>query len=498
MLRRLSVGSPLSFPQRLVLLALLAAALLPGLPALAQEGATHAACDALACVDKGDDCLTTWVSIPPGQPEQPIRSAEDVVDAIPYVVRVTKEFPIGDDVCKSYTWNAETGECTGEPFEEGGDCEVPEPGSANCGSACFCLEPGQGVEVERSRGGPWQLFGTDGPVEWNLQPNRYYIVSVPIGVEGRTANNLLQAFNRADNGSCRIVYVSKLNCNGTLTNFSGSGGGYNFSLEPGEAYRVVTSDRDCNPHGQMAPAPTHVPRGCRGAQYAVNGTGNGAGYGWGVDAFYERPYLGLEDPEASDPFAPGAGPGADAAAEARALVEDILAQEEKEDVYAQVNRNFADGNRLCVLGAPMNPVLWISEFGMPPEEGCNVNDSGPCNLEGASIELDAFPAPFVWLDKELVHWTDVADTYDVVWGHVQALRETGGDFSVATGGCLVADTRELEESHEWLEPEPEIDAIWFLVRAANAWLIGFYDQGAEAGLVAPRDPGIAGSGSDCP
>ena len=493
MSRRLSVGSPLFFPQRLVLLALLAAALLPGLPVLAQEGATHAGCDALACIEhEGEDCPVSWVSLPVGQPEIPIVTAEDLAAAIPHAIRVTKKFPKDEGYCESYSWDPVTGTCTAEPP----GCPVPEPYANTCGSSCFCINPGEGFEVERSSGGPWQLFGTDGPVEWTLQPNSFYIVSVPFGVKGLRAHHLLRAFEE-----CTVEHVSRLNCDGTVLEFyPGSGPDADFPLVPGEAYGIQTADVDCMAHGALSPRPTYVRHGCdtHGSSFFVSGTGLGEGYGWAVDTDYTLPYPGLEEAEAEDPFAPGAGPGADAAAEAAALVEDINAQD-SELVAAQVDRGYREGDRICVLGRPMHPVLWVSPAGTSPQDGCDVNDRGPCDLEGASIELHPFPAPVVWLDREFVHWTDVADVYDVVWGHIQPLRETDGDYSVATGGCLEDDTREHETSHEWLEPDPdERDAIWILVRAANAWIDGYYDQGAEAGLVGARDPGIAASGADCP
>ncbi len=459
-------------------------------PARAQDGATHAGCDALACVESSAemDCPVRWVSLPVGQPAQPILTAEDLAAAIPHAVRVTKKSPWDDGVCESYTWDPVTGTCTGEPA----GCLVPEPGALDCGSNCFCVNPGDGFEVEQSPPVPWQLYGTDGPVEWKLQPNRFYLVSVPIGVKGLRAHHLFKAFDE-----CTIDRVSRLACDGTMIDWApGMGPENDFALVPGEAYGVWTADVDCVARGRLAPRPTHVPGGCNGSEFIVRGEGTGGGYSWGVDTFYDLPYGGMDDPEAEDPNAPGAGPGATAAEEVLALVRDINAREQ-EDVAAQVDRSTEEGDRLCVLGRPRHPVLWIAPFGLPSREGCDVNDRGPCDLEGASIELVPFAAPVVWLDRELVHWTDTADLYDVIYGRMLPLR-MGEGFQGATEGCLVEDTRELEVPHDWLEPEPGEDAYWFLVRAANAWNVGFYDQDAEAGLVAPRDPGIQASGNDCP
>ncbi len=458
-------------------------------PAEAQEGATHAGCEALACVDHpGEDCPITWVSLPPGQPELPILTAEDLADAIPHVTRVTKKFPGDDGRCASYTWDAVQGTCTGEPA----GCILPEPGAEECGSGCFCVHPGEGFEVEQSEPIPFQLYGSDGPVEWELQPNRFYLVSVPIGVRGLHAHDLFKAFDE-----CTVDHVSHLACDGTTVDWRPKNGpDTDFPLVPGEGYGVWTADVDCVARGRMVPRPTHVPTGCNGTAYVVRGEGHGGGYSWAVDTWYQRPYDGLQDAEAEDQSAPGAGPAGSPATEVRALVDDIEAQGAGE-VGAQVDRAAPGGDRLCVIGRGDHPVLWIGPFGTPPGDACDVNDRGPCDLEGATIEMAPFPAPVVWLDDTLVHWTDTADTYDVVYGRVLPLRE-GGGFSEATEGCLADDTREHEVSHQGLQPEPGVDAFWFLVRAANAWNIGLYDQGAENRLAGPRDPGIEASEHGCP
>ncbi len=484
MTRRLSTGFLVLVS--VVLFALFAATL----PGFGQEGATHAGCEALACVQLPEDrdCPVRWVSLPVGQPEQPVRSAEEIADAIPHVVRVTKKFP-DDGYCTSYTWDTGSGVCSADPP----GCAVPEPGADRCGSSCFCIDPGEGVEIEQDPPVPFQLYGTDGEVEWVLQPNRFYLVAVPIGVRGLRAHHLFKAFEE-----CTVDHVSRLACDGSMVDWQpGMGRESDFELVPGEAYGVWTADVDCVAHGSFSPVATHVPRGCNGTAYVVRGEGFGGGYGWAVDTRYTRPYTGLQDAEAEDPNAPGAGPGAPPAAEVQALVEDIDAQRVPE-VAAQVDRTAPEGDRLCVLGTGDHPVLWVSPFGLPPGEGCDVNDGGPCDLEGAKIEMLPFPAPVVWLDKRYVHWTDTADTYDVVYGKILPLRR-GDGFPAATEGCLEDDTRETQTLHDWLEDvEPGIDGYWFLVRAANAWNVGLYEQGAETGLFGSRDPGIQASGADCP
>lgn len=99
--------------------------------------------------------------------------------------------------------------------------------------------------------------------------------------------------------------------------------------------------------------------------------------------------------------------------------------------------------------------------------------------------------------KDWIDWTPLAGVaaYDVVRGSAASLRATGGDFAVATEGCL-ADDVPGEPLHFTGVP-PAGDALWLLVRGGGAGSALTYGDVAP-GQVGPRDPGIAASAAPCP
>lgn len=105
------------------------------------------------------------------------------------------------------------------------------------------------------------------------------------------------------------------------------------------------------------------------------------------------------------------------------------------------------------------------------------------------FEIDAEPAVRLgWEDRRLA-WSapDSALAFDVAVGDLGALRRSGGDFSLATRGCLGEDWTGLSIP---VEASPEAgDGLWFLVRAAMGDAAQTYDHD-EDGQAGPRDPGV--------
>ncbi len=97
-------------------------------------------------------------------------------------------------------------------------------------------------------------------------------------------------------------------------------------------------------------------------------------------------------------------------------------------------------------------------------------------------------------DDEL-SWTPMSTSsgYDVVRGDLATLRELGGNFTLATEGCVADDHLEGTTLAYVEIPEPGA-GHWFLVRAGAA---GTYDTATDA-QVAPRDDGINASPAACP
>ena len=96
-----------------------------------------------------------------------------------------------------------------------------------------------------------------------------------------------------------------------------------------------------------------------------------------------------------------------------------------------------------------------------------------------------------------VFWSAMpeAERYDVVRGNLDQLRSSGGNFMVATTGCLGNDVPST--SVPFPDTPPAGGGLWVLVRPVNCAGPGTYDSGApgQSGL---RDTEIAASPSACP
>jgi len=94
------------------------------------------------------------------------------------------------------------------------------------------------------------------------------------------------------------------------------------------------------------------------------------------------------------------------------------------------------------------------------------------------------------------YWAAVpgADRYDVVFGDLADLRDSGGDFVAATDGCQ--ENNGLDLTFKDSKPASKSGA-WFLVRAIACTAPGSYDTGA-ASQVGSRDAAIAASPAPCP
>lgn len=115
----------------------------------------------------------------------------------------------------------------------------------------------------------------------------------------------------------------------------------------------------------------------------------------------------------------------------------------------------------------------------------------------SSIDNTALPPvdPVAWIFGQ-VAWGELeqATGYDMVYGDLNTLRSTGGDFTAATLACYADDTPLSAV------PFPFVPAVgngtWFLVRGVNCGGPGSYD--GEAGQVGVRDAEIAAAPGACP
>jgi len=117
------------------------------------------------------------------------------------------------------------------------------------------------------------------------------------------------------------------------------------------------------------------------------------------------------------------------------------------------------------------------------------------------IFLKAAPARPILMGMQIdpsdVSWDLFPDSpaYDAVFGSVSVLRQTGGDFTAATAGCLGSDVASAPVSGP---ADPPIgEAFWYLVRGYGGVSGTTYDSGdpSEAGSC---DAQINASPSSCP
>lgn len=85
--------------------------------------------------------------------------------------------------------------------------------------------------------------------------------------------------------------------------------------------------------------------------------------------------------------------------------------------------------------------------------------------------------------------------FDVVWGSLVGLKNSRGDYSVATLGCAIDDAEAPLLNNGM--PPPSGDGYWFLVRAETSAGNGSYD-GGEPGQQGLRDAEINASALACP
>ena len=109
------------------------------------------------------------------------------------------------------------------------------------------------------------------------------------------------------------------------------------------------------------------------------------------------------------------------------------------------------------------------------------------------MHVQARPTPRLDVERDVLVWDSGLEIpgYDVVVGKLRALRETGGDFSVAISGCLANDLH--DHTAPFFETPLPNEGLFVLVRAGAST----YDTGAPS-QVRSRDPGIAASPNACP
>jgi cysteine-rich repeat protein len=148
---------------------------------------------------------------------------------------------------------------------------------------------------------------------------------------------------------------------------------------------------------------------------------------------------------------------------------------------------------LCQAGGPVNcdDSNPCSADSCNPGSGC-VHTS-PTSPTGSPVLTESKAGG---IDFQLA-WGAIAGAtgYDVVYGFLDTLRSSSGNFQVATGTCLANDFAGLSLV---VSGDPSFGhGFWLLVRGENCGGSGTYDTGS-ARQVGLRDAEIAASGNDCP
>lgn len=129
-------------------------------------------------------------------------------------------------------------------------------------------------------------------------------------------------------------------------------------------------------------------------------------------------------------------------------------------------------------------------------DGIVDNGVGPGPVSSVALNPQPLP-PGGGAASPLLDWMaePLATAYDVVYGDVQALLDTGGDFTTAVLGCLAED---LTGTSVEINPGPTGgQAFFFLVRGGNCIGPGTWNEVNPGPTGADRDPGINASPAAC-
>jgi len=211
-----------------------------------------------------------WLSLPAQGPIRSGRELYDLLGGASNVMYVRKMFPQSSQ--RTYD-----GTCTnGEPSPPCATSTYPAP--------CFCINPGEGVEVRlSSTPGVLRILGADSDPTILLTAgatSEVYLISLPYAAAIATASDLL-----ADIGTAIVSEVRKrVPATGAIQVYRTSGPGtVNFSVVPGEGYEVVVRPGVTYYYIPSVYPPVTFPT-CSDlcADYSLAGTGSGSLFTWQV------------------------------------------------------------------------------------------------------------------------------------------------------------------------------------------------------------------------
>ena len=170
----------------------------------------------------------SWVSIPS---RTDLLTPEAICLAVPGLVSVAQGANDSPLASRLWTYDCATGACSsGQP--------IPEPGCA--ASTCFCVDPGDGIDVLPAGAATLPINGCDTFTTLNLVAGfKSYLYSIPYDTFLSTCADLVNYIGLPATGLNRAT-ISRLDCaTGSLTVLTaGTASCANFQLVRGEACRV--------------------------------------------------------------------------------------------------------------------------------------------------------------------------------------------------------------------------------------------------------------------
>ena len=219
-------------------------------------------------VQTGTTSIGAWFSLPTSSTG--LQKAEDLCTALAAAGPQTISQHFNTNA-ETYTWDCQTQTCTSTST-------IPEPGFA-CGTACFCVEAGEGFEVKAASGQTIALSGIDSPYLVNIPggfvaPQFGVLVSVPCSGSAMTYTQFCSTIKGAPASGLNIATVNP--ATGVVTSVNCAIG--NAGLIPqGRAVRIRNASASC---------PASISFG--GAAlieqtYCIVGTSDGVGWAWWID-----------------------------------------------------------------------------------------------------------------------------------------------------------------------------------------------------------------------
>jgi uncharacterized repeat protein (TIGR01451 family) len=193
------------------------------------------------CPAGAGDIGTYWISLPNNSP---LKTAEALCGAIPNALEVAQKYPDSDypqEPFETYTYDCVNHTCTAGAWDAF-QSSPPPPESGCATSSCFCIDPGEGIQVKVSAPSSLVVTGSETSDPISMAPVGYrYLVSVPYETNMVTWEDLANAYSLHTFGVDRGTIQSLDPCTGVYTSVrAGTSAAVAALLVPGVAYSIIS------------------------------------------------------------------------------------------------------------------------------------------------------------------------------------------------------------------------------------------------------------------